>query len=432
MSFVLLLIITFPLLRIRDLIKHAFRRQRALRETSAASRLNRRWSSAFHTSFGHRLRDLCLIILLIHPTLSGYAFGFFNCKFIEETGGVHVLNKRSGNYYMVADYGLKCYDSAYNGMMVLAVAVVVFFSFGIPLLFAFVLYKRREALDSPATKQYLGMLYLSYKPECYWFESVQMLFKLALWASLTFLKDDPQVKIALAQFICFAQVALHARLRPFNSQFKNTIQAFSVCLAFAVGFGGLVINYLRVSMREAFLLSNADLATVLQGKLDAFKTFLEIVLYCSFVTYGIVALRRAKNVARKNRDKIPLRLRCCCPCWSFREDPAPEHGGSSSQGAGQDDGIAMVAPAMPQEMPHIPAPGVVANPTELVPSVLHRRMPSEELSLGGDGSTGSGGGIRLSSERRLTAVAGTQKMRSASGRMVDFEGPNTKTNPMYE
>ena len=333
-----------------------------------------------------------------------------DCKFIEEAGGDHVLNNRSGNYYMVADYSLKCYDSAYNGMMVLAVSVVVFFAFGIPLFFSVVLYKKREHLRTRETQQFLGMLYLSYRPEVYWFESVQMLFKLALWASLTFFKDDPQVKIALAQFICFLQVALHARLRPFNSDFKNTMQAFSVCLAFAVGFGGLVINYLRVSQREAFLLSNAELAAALQGKLDGFKIFLEIVLYVTFLTYGVVVLRRVWHVASRHRQKIPVRLRGCCPCWTFREDQEEE-----LETAAPSSGPLVAATVSPVQ-PEIPG-GV-----ELM-ARMPQHMPSEEIS---------GGGGRVSLDNQSESSSRQERLRSASGRFVDFRGPNVKTNPMYE
>eukprot|EP00947_MAST-08B_sp_MAST-8B-sp1_P000011 g11.t1 len=109
----------------------------------------------------------------------------------------------------------------------------------------------RNMLDDPDTKKLFGMLYMSYKPDAYWFESVQMLFKLALWASLCFFKDDPQIKIAVAQFICFLQVALHAHLKPFNTTFKNICQAFALLLSFSVSFGGLVINFLQVSQRGA-------------------------------------------------------------------------------------------------------------------------------------------------------------------------------------
>ena len=138
-----------------DLIKKKWRKSRG-RQYSA---------EAWQTIVSHRLRDTCLIILLIHPTLSGYAFNFFNCKFVEEIGGQYELNSRKGYYYMAADYSLRCYDSTYSGMTALAVAVVVLFSLGIPLFFAVVLWRRRGVLQEEGTKKLLGMLYKSYKPE---------------------------------------------------------------------------------------------------------------------------------------------------------------------------------------------------------------------------------------------------------------------------
>eukprot|EP00947_MAST-08B_sp_MAST-8B-sp1_P006177 g6177.t1 len=64
---------------------------------------------------------------------------------------------------MAADYSLKCYDATYSGMAVLAIAVVVLFSIGIPIFFAVVLWKKRKQLQDDETKRLLGVLYLSYK-----------------------------------------------------------------------------------------------------------------------------------------------------------------------------------------------------------------------------------------------------------------------------
>ena len=101
---------------------------------------------------------------------------------------------------MTADYSLKCYDETYNRIMVLAIAVVVLFSLGIPIAIGLILWMRRNQLEEPATKKVLGMLYKSYKPEAYWYEAVQMLFKLGFWASYSFFKDDLQIKLAVAGF----------------------------------------------------------------------------------------------------------------------------------------------------------------------------------------------------------------------------------------
>ena len=78
-------------------------------------------------------------------------------------GGTETVNEQRGNYYMAADYSLKCYDERYYGRMILAISVIVLFSLGIPLFFACVLRRKRRQLEEPETKRLLGMLYSSYK-----------------------------------------------------------------------------------------------------------------------------------------------------------------------------------------------------------------------------------------------------------------------------
>ena len=43
--------------------------------------------------------DTFIVVLMIHPTLSGMAMQFFRCRDIE------------GVTYLMVDYGLRCYDS---------------------------------------------------------------------------------------------------------------------------------------------------------------------------------------------------------------------------------------------------------------------------------------------------------------------------------
>ena len=130
---------------------------------------------------------------------------------MEEPGQPLDLNlNRTGNWYMTADYSLKCYNEVYTRVVMLAWAVVIVFSFGIPFALVIILWKRRKHLEDPKTKRLLGMLYKSYKKEAYWFESVQMLFKLALYASLSFFNDDEQLKLAVALLTCFLQVSGYA------------------------------------------------------------------------------------------------------------------------------------------------------------------------------------------------------------------------------
>ena len=161
-----------------------------------------------------------------------------------------------------------------------------------------------------------------------------MLFKLALWASLTFFKDDPQIKIAVAQLICLIQVAVHTRLRPFNSSFKNTMQAFGIFLALAVAFGGLVINYLQASQKEALLFSNAEEAEALEGKLEAFKVLLEILVYVTFVFYAVQVIYRTVEMGRKHKRKIRKKCRKFCPCLKITEAEDEDSGAAAVEPSG--------------------------------------------------------------------------------------------------
>eukprot|EP00947_MAST-08B_sp_MAST-8B-sp1_P002368 g2368.t1 len=232
--------------------------------------------------------------------------------------GKDTLNGLQGNWYMTADFSLRCYDATYNGMLALAILLVVFFAVGIPVLFAFLLHRRRDDLEDPKTKKLLGMLYSSYKPEAYWFESVQMGFKLALWVSLALFKDDPQLKIAIALLVCFVQVILHAYLRPFNSFEKNASQALGIITAFTVSFGGLVINYLNESMRNAYLLSNKELHASLKVKLGTFKAVLEVVVYLTLFGYGIVGVIWVVKKLKKNEDRMRKKCGKYCKCLGIR------------------------------------------------------------------------------------------------------------------
>ena len=114
----------------------------------------------------------CLILypgLLANPSISGLSLQFFRCETFSSPLG--------SDTFMVADYSLRCYDDTWNGMLVLALAVIVFFTCGVPLLSAAVLWRRRRTLEEPATQRLLGIMYKTYRPGAYLFEPLQMAFK---------------------------------------------------------------------------------------------------------------------------------------------------------------------------------------------------------------------------------------------------------------
>eukprot|EP00947_MAST-08B_sp_MAST-8B-sp1_P002389 g2389.t1 len=207
-----------------------------------------------------RMRDTFLLVVLLHPTVSGQSFYHFRCRLVDD------------KWYLMADYSLECYDTAWYGMLAPVLLTIFGFALGMPLLFARLLWKRRAELQNPETKKLLGVLYLSYKPDLYWFESVTMIFKLALWATLVFFEHGSQFQLAMSAMLCFFQLGVHAHFKPYDAQFKNMLQYVSYILVTFASFSGLLLNYVAQGLELARVtLKDAEL-TRLTAQEQVFKT----------------------------------------------------------------------------------------------------------------------------------------------------------------
>ena len=104
---------------------------------------------------------------------------------------------------------IECYTPQWTGISVLAICVLVLFSVGIPIANAAILYKLRHKLyDDDDVKKLFGTLYVDYKKEYYYFESVMMTFKLLLLMSLIFFEQGSQFQYAAVLLSTFVQVRL--------------------------------------------------------------------------------------------------------------------------------------------------------------------------------------------------------------------------------
>ena len=115
------------------------------------------------------MRDLFVVVLLLHPTVSGKAMEFFRCRTIDDVS------------YLMADYSIECGDGQWFAYLFLVLSILVFFSIGTPVAIAYVLYKRRDALyeDNGQVKpQPLDILYAIYRPKAFYYESVQMVSRI--------------------------------------------------------------------------------------------------------------------------------------------------------------------------------------------------------------------------------------------------------------
>ena len=266
-----------------------------------------KWEGAIKARF----RDMYLVVMLIYPTVSGHAFYFFRCQ--------HVGNATHGTSYLMVDYTIECFDDTWYAMLTPILIIIVFFSLGLPLAYAGVLYRHRATLDDPATRRLLGIIYATFKPAMYFYESVNMLFKLVLWAILVFFDHKNQFQLIASTMICFIQLGAHARFQPYKNTFKNWLQYIVLILVALTSFGGLAINYLEVTEALGVALDDDLKIQVARKQNKGFKTALEVVLWVGiFVAAAPMLYDIGKFLNRKRAliKKVGRKLRrvCCRPC----------------------------------------------------------------------------------------------------------------------
>ena len=177
-------------------------------------------SEAGSTSF----RDLFVVVLLLHPTVSGKAMEFFRCRTID------------GVAYLMADYSLECYDSTWFAYLAIVLLVLMLFSLGTPCVIAYVRYARRATLydaDGAPKPQPLDVLYAIYHPRAFYYESVQMVFKLALWSALVFFNHGSEMQLAAALIVNVLQLCVHIYVLPMGGKdatLLNTMQSCTLVL----------------------------------------------------------------------------------------------------------------------------------------------------------------------------------------------------------
>jgi len=169
---------------------------------------------------GRAFRDVFVVVLLLHPSISGKAMEFFRCRTIDDVP------------YLMADYSLECHDGTWYLFLPIVILVLLLFSLGTPCAIAYVLYARRGALyddDDKAVPQPLDIVYAIYQPDAYWYESVQMVFKLALWSTLVFFEHGTEMQLAAALVVNVLQLCVHIEIKPMGGEDAKLLNLMQSC-----------------------------------------------------------------------------------------------------------------------------------------------------------------------------------------------------------
>ena len=239
-------------------------------------------------------RDVFVVVLLLHPTISGKAMQFFRCRTID------------GVSYLMADYSVECFDSTWYAYLIIVVLVLALFSVGTPVVIAYVLYTRRDSLyddDGAPKPQPLDVLYAIYKPSAFYYESVQMAFKLALWSTLVFFEHGSEMQLATALVVNILQLCVHIEIKPMGGEdatLLNIMQTCTLVLTTYINFGALSMNYLVVSKSLAEFV-DPDRIAGFDARISAIAVLMELLTFGLILSFGGVAIKKAVLKARQTR-----------------------------------------------------------------------------------------------------------------------------------
>jgi len=95
-------------------------------------------------AWSDRCPELCFnALFIVYPSCCSAIFSFFPCDSLSD-----------GSRYLVADYSIDCDSSSYRGMRAYALVMFLFYPFGTPLLFYFLLRKQQALIDRISRHEY--------------------------------------------------------------------------------------------------------------------------------------------------------------------------------------------------------------------------------------------------------------------------------------
>jgi hypothetical protein len=178
-----------------------------------------------YTNESLRTQVLALVSFVsftLYTGISTRIFRLFKCRKVQET------------WYLTADYTVKCREGSWNAYAAVGVFCAVLFVIGIPAVQLWLLYRNRKNLHKDSCensklqrivqKEY-GSMYQHYKPECYYYDIVDISRRLLLTGGLIMMGEESVAQVFLGIVICTMWLCLLIYKQPYKATWDNVVAA---------------------------------------------------------------------------------------------------------------------------------------------------------------------------------------------------------------
>jgi hypothetical protein len=239
-------------------------------------------------------------MFLIYPHVSSSVLRFFSC---EQINGV---------WYLYEDFTLECYTPEYNSYYPMVIFFVLLYPLGVPAFFMYELNRYHKRFGELDIKMQLGFLFEPYSSKVWYFEIIEMTYKIAMTGLLAFLPGAYQMPTAMCLCVVFLLVLLLGKPyhRSSDEQLHMLCQVETLLLVSAGHIILVIGGEYGLDERTDFLLSILLIGIGMSV----------VVLFFYLACYAIVSM--IQHFVTAHEEKTHERpchisfLQCCLKCVS--------------------------------------------------------------------------------------------------------------------
>lgn len=147
-------------------------------------------------------------------------------------------------FYMESQPWVVCdihdHTSPYRVVYPLAIAGLIVYTIGIPILFFYLLFHHRHRLHSPKVMSWLGMLYEEYQPHLWWFEMTMIARRVIIAIIIAMVPSESEFGSVGIMIVLMAAMGTNIWFRAFVSDAENTVDLMAMCVMMITYIGGVV------------------------------------------------------------------------------------------------------------------------------------------------------------------------------------------------
>jgi len=211
---------------------------------------------------------LMFTCFLMYPGVSSKVMSFFVCQEVE------------GSWYLVADFGLHCYDSLWSSYRGYVLICVIIYPVGIPTFTFAVLFKNRRRLAEIPCLLSFGFIYEAYNQNVWFFEVVDMLYKFVVTSLLVF--AGGKAGMVVGMLVCTLYTVVILTADPYIRKMDFRLHLASQSVIYLLLLSGNILT----------TQGNHEYQSQIDTILSAFLFFVTFVVFVMFLLHLIMFVRR--------------------------------------------------------------------------------------------------------------------------------------------